>query len=129
MSGSAVPVASAGSKKAGVSETCTPHFIVPSAAKTAGAVAASPAPKMRASASRCRDLIRIQPPLWDPGHQAVEKGPDARRRAPRHPEAYSLYVEGCRKLANEADEPLSAAWRRAADDLEHPAVPGWIDAR
>src|SRR5206468_8117070 len=25
--------------------------------------------------------------------QAVEKGPDARRRAPRHPEAYSLYVE------------------------------------
>ncbi len=24
------------------------------------------------------------------------------------PEAYSLYVEGCRKLANEADGPLSA---------------------
>jgi len=41
--------------------------------------------------------------------QAVEKGPDARRRALRHPEAYSPYVEGCRKLANEADGPLSAA--------------------
>jgi len=25
------------------------------------------------------------------------------------PEAYSLYVEGCRKLANEADAPLSAS--------------------
>jgi hypothetical protein len=44
-----------------------------------------------------------------PTEQAVEKGTDARRRAPRHPEAYFLYVEGCRKLANEADGPLSAA--------------------
>src|SRR5712691_4417986 len=61
--------------------------------------------------------------------QAVEKGPDARRRAPRHPEAYivsalvswlrpssrrATYVEGCRKLAPMgtyvwvADGPLSA---------------------
>jgi len=41
--------------------------------------------------------------------QAGEKGPDARRRAPRHlEEAYSLYVEGRRKIANEADGPLSA---------------------
>ncbi len=31
--------------------------------------------------------------------QGVEKGPDARRRALRHPEAYSLYVEGRRKPA------------------------------
>ena len=37
--------------------------------------------------------------------KAGEKGPDARRRAPRHPEAYFSYVEGCRKLANEADGP------------------------
>src|SRR5574341_365669 len=40
MSGSAVPVASAGSKKAGVSETCTPQVIVPSAAEAAGAAVA-----------------------------------------------------------------------------------------
>jgi len=41
--------------------------------------------------------------------QGVEKGPDARRRAPRHPAVYFLYIEGCRKLANDADGPLSAA--------------------
>src|SRR5260370_144989 len=52
--------------------------------------------------------------------QAVEKGPDARRRAPRHPEAYSLYVEGCRKLANEAAGPLSAA----CPDVEPRALVG-----
>ena len=43
--GRAVPVASAGSKKAGVRETCTPHFIVPSAAKAAGAWATTVAAK------------------------------------------------------------------------------------
>src|SRR5882672_9971630 len=47
MSGSAVPVASAGSKKAGVSETCTPHVMVPSAAG-AGALHAT---RARASAA------------------------------------------------------------------------------
>jgi hypothetical protein len=41
--------------------------------------------------------------------QDGKKAPDARQRAPRHPEAYFLYVEGCRKLANEADGPFSAA--------------------
>ena len=62
--------------------------------------------------------------------QVGEKGPDVRRRVPRHPEAYivsalvswlrpssrrATYVEGYRKLApicfeiNDADGPLSVA--------------------
>src|SRR5437016_4506283 len=54
----------------------------------------------------------------------ARRGTDARRRAPRLPEAYSslsprrpsartaTYLEGCRKLANEADDPLSPACAR-----------------
>ena len=37
--------------------------------------------------------------------KAGEKGPEARRRPKVAREAYSLYVEGCRKLANEAAGP------------------------
>src|SRR6266508_514678 len=60
--------------------------------------------------------------------QAVEKGPDARRRAPRHPEAYFLYVEGCRKLAPTRFSPNGAdgPYRRPAD-LEGP--PGSVPPR
>jgi len=41
--------------------------------------------------------------------QAVEKGPDARRRRKVAGEAYSLYVEPAAEGANEAEGPLSAA--------------------
>jgi hypothetical protein len=51
MSGKAVPVASAGSKKAGVSDTWTPQVIVPSAALALFAVTMEQAATTRAATS------------------------------------------------------------------------------
>src|ERR1700730_1373552 len=56
MRGIAVPVASAGSKKAGVSETCTPHVMVPSAAG-AGALHATRARASAAATHRGKTAI------------------------------------------------------------------------
>src|SRR2546425_7047799 len=59
MRGSAVPVASAGSKKAGVSETWTPHVMVPSAAG-AGALHATRARASAAATHRGKaDIMRV----------------------------------------------------------------------
>src|SRR5712691_13260051 len=48
--------------------------------------------------------------------QAAQKGPDARRRAPRPPRRTLCTLRGAAALANEADGPFSAACLGAGED-------------
>src|SRR5258705_5734063 len=108
MRGSAVPVASAGSKNAGVNDTCTPQVITPSAPHPLRGANSTAAAAVSAPANRSEELTRMQSPLSvDP--RAAQKGPDARRPLKAAGEAYPWYVEPPAEGANEADGPFSAA--------------------
>src|SRR5262249_55151916 len=125
MSGSAVPVASAGSKKAGVSDTCTPHVIVPSAA-SAGALHAIPARRSAAAAPQSRaDITRVEraeralpamcSPWWAPRGRSGRVGIDA--------VLFELLAQGVAVDAEELGGPhlvaLGLAHDRAQERLLH----------
>jgi len=70
------------------------HSAVPEWRGDATSCVTSGAPELQRRAeifTRCSKRSRGEAA---PDRQALEEGPDARRRAPRHPEAYFLYVEG-----------------------------------